>query len=218
MAGIGSPRQCRSGIDETDQPCHTGPAPVPRGARVGLDTGMNLAVRTGVGPVSSAVSCSRSSTASRFPRHPPAEPHIPGASALALRAPSDAPESEPHETSQSRRAEQQSRRTAVRRRHPMSDSDRHSHACSTLKIATHGCAISPSAPLSPEPPTRVLPISYFHCLLLSWYRWQKPQPPAWVGDGVNLTSALTNALRGDAVELAEFLNPAVESLISISKP
>ncbi|MDR6203998.1 hypothetical protein QF025_002718 [Paraburkholderia graminis] len=127
MAGIGSPRQCRSGIDEADQPCHTGPAPVPRCARVGLDTGMNLAVRTGVGPVSSAVSCSRSSTASRFPRHPPAEPHIPGASALALRAPSDAPESEPHETSQSRRAEQQSRRTAVRRRHPMSDSDRHSH-------------------------------------------------------------------------------------------
>jgi hypothetical protein len=127
VAGIGSPRQCRSGIDEAGQPCHTGPAPVPRCARVGLDTGMNLAVRTGVGPVSSAVSCSRSSTASRFPRHPPAEPHIPGASALALRAPSDAPESEPHETSQSRRAEQQSRRTAVRRRHPMSDSDRHSH-------------------------------------------------------------------------------------------
>ena len=127
MAGIGSPRQCRSGIDEADQPCHTGPAPVPRCARVGLDTGMNLAVRTGVGPVSSAVSCSRSSTASRFPRHPPGEPHIPGASALALRAPSDAPESEPHETSQSRRAEQQSRRTAVRRRHPMSDFDRHSH-------------------------------------------------------------------------------------------
>jgi hypothetical protein len=126
VAGIGSPRQCRSGIDGADQPCHTGPAPVPRCARVGLDTGMNLAVRTGVGPVSSAVSCSRSSTASRFPRHPPAEPHIPGASALALRAPSDAPESEPHETSQSRRAEQQSRRTAVRRRHPMSDSDRHS--------------------------------------------------------------------------------------------
>ncbi|MGF6806764.1 hypothetical protein OKW30_001890 [Paraburkholderia sp. Clong3] len=127
MAGIGSPRQCRSGIDEADQPCHTGPAPVPRCARVGLDTGMNLAVRTGVGPVSSAVSCSRSSTASRFPRHPPAEPNIPGASALALRAPSDAPECEPHETSQSRRAEQQSRRPAVRRRHPMSDSDRHSH-------------------------------------------------------------------------------------------
>ena len=71
MAGIGSPRQCRSGIDEADQPCHTGPAPVPRCARVGLDTGMNLAVRTGVGPASSAVSCSRSSTASRFPRHPP---------------------------------------------------------------------------------------------------------------------------------------------------
>jgi hypothetical protein len=87
---------------------------------------MNLAVRTGVGPVSSAVSCSRSSTASRFPRHPPAEPHIPGASALALRAPSDAPESEPHETSQSRRAEQQSRRVAARRRHLMSDFDRHS--------------------------------------------------------------------------------------------
>lgn len=127
MAGIGSPRQCRSGIDEADQPCHTGPAPVPRCARVGLDTGMNLAVRTGVGPVSSAVSCSRSSTASRFPRHPPGEPHIPGASALALRAPSDAPETGPHERSRSRRAEQQSRRTAVRRRHPMSDSDRHSH-------------------------------------------------------------------------------------------
>jgi hypothetical protein len=127
VADIGSPRQCRSGIDEADQPCHTGPAPVPRCARVGLDTGMNLAVRTGVGPASSAVSCSRSSTASRFPRHPPGEPHIPGASALALRAPSDAPETGPHERSRSRRAEQQSRRMAVRRRHPMSDSDRHSH-------------------------------------------------------------------------------------------
>ena len=160
MAGIGSPRQCRSGIDEADQPCHTGPAPVPRCARVGLDTGMNLAVRTGVGPVSSAVSCSRSSTASRFPRHPPAEPHIPGASALALRAPSDAPESEPHETSQSRRAEQQSRRTAVRRRHPMSDSDRHSHARTRECCRSWPGRYASDSRLDPSPRTMERTVAY----------------------------------------------------------
>jgi hypothetical protein len=64
---------------------------VPRRTRVGLDTGINLAVRTGVGPASSAVCCSRSSTASRSPRHPLANRTAFGASTLALRAPSGAP-------------------------------------------------------------------------------------------------------------------------------
>jgi hypothetical protein len=55
VAGIGNPRQCRCDIDRADGGCHTWRAPVPCRARVGLDTGVNLAVCAGVGPVSSAV-------------------------------------------------------------------------------------------------------------------------------------------------------------------
>ena len=90
-AGIENPRQCRCDIDRADQACNTWRTLVPRRTRVGFDTGMNLAVWAGVGPVCSAVG-KTSSTASRPLRHPRQKRAAPGASALALRAPSDAPD------------------------------------------------------------------------------------------------------------------------------
>lgn len=46
-----SPRYAETAIDGMGEPCHTGPARAPL-ARVGHDIGMNLAVWTGVVPVS----------------------------------------------------------------------------------------------------------------------------------------------------------------------
>jgi hypothetical protein len=101
-AGIENPRQCRCNIDRADEACNTWRTLVPRRTRVGFDTGMNLAVWAGVGPVCSAVG-KPSSTASRPLRHPRLKRAAPGASALALRAPSDAPDNPPIGTSASRR-------------------------------------------------------------------------------------------------------------------